>query len=378
MRNILHIINGYCGNKVYRNLVTILDSLGIRQLIYIPIRSLKDQSRFRNFELKNSIYYYSHIFKTLFDRLFFFRKIRKISRDIERNKDFSHDMLIHAHTLFSDGGVALSLHRKYKMEYLVAVRNTDVNFFYKYFFFLRGYGENIMLQAKQVIFLSPGYQETVLKKYVKTESREKIERKSMIIPNGTDAFWQDHIFQRIHANDLKIKLIYVGEIRRNKNIHNTIKAVELLRKGGLDIRLWVIGYGLNDEIGYVRRIRKICDSLPYVDAVDQVQNQEALMQYYRDADIFIMPSFTETFGLVYAEAMSQGLPLIYSKGQGIDGYFGDGEAGYAVDPHDPEDIAGKVKEILQRYLKISNFCSVQAGQFNWDRIGAIYKSLYEP
>jgi glycosyltransferase involved in cell wall biosynthesis len=90
-----------------------------------------------------------------------------------------------------------------------------------------------------------------------------------------------------------------------------------------------------------------------------------------------MPSFAETFGLVYAEALSQGLPLIYTKGQGIDGYFRDGEVGYAVDPNDPEEIADRISMILRRYLEISNFCTAQAGQFSWERIGNIYKSLYE-
>lgn len=242
---------------------------------------------------------------------------------------------------------------------------------------MRGYGEKILLEAKQVIFLSPRYREEVLKRYVKTRNRKEIEKKSIVLPNGIDPFWQNHIFQRSHVNPQKFRLLYVGEIRRNKNLHNTIKAVGILREQGLDTRLWVVGFGLNDEQGYAAGIRKLCDSLPYVEAINTVHDHGVLMKYYRDADIFIMPSFTETFGLVYAEAMSQGLPLIYSKGQGIDGYFGDGEAGYAVDPHDPEDIAQKVQQILKDYLKISNFCSREAGQFSWDRIGNIYKRLYE-
>lgn len=376
MSGILHIMNGYCGNKAYRNLVAILDHLHINQLVYIPIRSLKDQSRFLNTGLENTVYCYSYIIKSVFDRFFFFHKIRKISRDIANNKDFSPGMLIHAHTLFSDGGVALRLHRKFGMPYLVAVRNTDVNFFYKYFFFLRIYGERILLEAKQVIFLSPAYKQVVLSKYVKPGNRDRIERKSHIIPNGTDPFWHDHVFRRIRVNESKIRLIYTGEIRRNKNLHNTIKAVGIIKGQGWDVQLSIVGYGLNDEMGYAGRIRKICDSLPYVESVDQIHDLEVLMNCYREADIFIMPSFTETFGLVYAEAMSQGLPLIYSKGQGIDGYFGEGEAGYPVDPHDPEDIARKVHQIMQSYLKISNFCSMQAGQFNWDRIGQDYKRLY--
>lgn len=55
-----------------------------------------------------------------------------------------------------------------------------------------------------------------------------------------------------------------------------------------------------------------------------------------------MPSFTESFGLVYAEAMSQGLPVIYSKGQGFDGQFAEGVVGYHVDAHDPEELCENI------------------------------------
>ena len=56
-----------------------------------------------------------------------------------------------------------------------------------------------------------------------------------------------------------------------------------------------------------------------------------------------MPSFPETFGLVYVEAMSQGLPIIYTKGQGIDGYFEDGKVGYPVNTKDSNDIVKKLR-----------------------------------
>ena len=45
-----------------------------------------------------------------------------------------------------------------------------------------------------------------------------------------------------------------------------------------------------------------------------------------------MTSLGESFGLTYAEAMSQGVPVIYSKGQGFDGQFKEGVVGYHVDP----------------------------------------------
>jgi glycosyltransferase involved in cell wall biosynthesis len=377
MNGILHIINGYTGNKAYKNLVTTIDSLGIRQWIYIPVRNPGEQSRYQNFDLKKTAYTYSYIIRSIFDRIFFFRKIRKISRDIERNEHFSPDMQIHAHTLFSDGGVALSLHRKHQMKYLVAVRNTDVNFFYKYFFFLRRYGEAILCEAKQVIFLSPAYRERILNRYISEKNRTKIRQKSMVIPNGTDPFWQENIYYRNEFNSKQIRLLYVGEIRRNKNLQAPLSAIRLLRDRGSDVRLSVVGFGLNDENNYARRIRKLCETLDDVNLFDQVQDKEILMKHYREADIFIMPSFAETFGLVYAEAMSQGLPLIYSKGQGIDGYFTDGEAGYAVNPRNPEEIADKIQKILEGYKEITRFCSSQALLFSQERIVMIYKTLYE-
>jgi glycosyltransferase involved in cell wall biosynthesis len=58
--------------------------------------------------------------------------------------------------------------------------------------------------------------------------------------------------------------------------------------------------------------------------------KEKLLNNYRNSDIFIMPSYNETFGLVYIEAMSQGLPIIYTQNEGVDGYFKEGSVGYSV------------------------------------------------
>ena len=111
--------------------------------------------------------------------------------------------------------------------------------------------------------------------------------------------------------------------------------------------------------------------------VDQISDKNELLKHYRECDIFVMPSFTESFGMVYAEAMSQGLPVIYTKGEGIDGYFEPGEAGFAVDPGKPEEIVQAVQNITGRYMEISGFCSEKSDLFNRDRIGLMYKELYQ-
>ena len=101
-----------------------------------------------------------------------------------------------------------------------------------------------------------------------------------------------------------------------------------------------------------------------------------LLERYREADVFVMPSFFETFGLVYLEAMSQGLPLIYSKDQGFDGFYTDGRIGYAVNPSDTDGIADKINIIFENYEAISMNCIEEVHGFSWDAIASAYMGIY--
>ncbi len=90
-----------------------------------------------------------------------------------------------------------------------------------------------------------------------------------------------------------------------------------------------------------------------------------------------MPSIHETFGLVYAEAMSQGLPVIYSKSQGFDGQFEDGTVGHVVNSLDHNDIAEKIIKIFYDYETKSKNCIELFHKFDWKTIACEYLSLYE-
>ena len=90
-----------------------------------------------------------------------------------------------------------------------------------------------------------------------------------------------------------------------------------------------------------------------------------------------MPSIHETFGLVYAEAMSQGLPVIYTRGQGFDGQFNEGEVGYSVEASDSKEIAEKILEIVDNYGEISRMSRESCKMFNWNIIAENYNALYK-
>jgi glycosyltransferase involved in cell wall biosynthesis len=102
-----------------------------------------------------------------------------------------------------------------------------------------------------------------------------------------------------------------------------------------------------------------------------------LLNHYRQANIFVIPSRTESFGLVYAEAMSQGNPIIYSRGQGFDGFFENGTVGFAVDPFNVEEITAKVVEISKKYSFFSTNALSMVSQFRWDNQVKKLKNVYQ-
>ena len=90
-----------------------------------------------------------------------------------------------------------------------------------------------------------------------------------------------------------------------------------------------------------------------------------------------MLSKKETFGLVYLEAMSQGLPLIYSTGTGIDGLFTEGEVGFAIDPDSPGDIYSAIQRIISDYQAMSKRCIKESMGFSWENISNKYFEIYK-
>src|SRR5699024_10841365 len=144
---------------------------------------------------------------------------------------------------------------------------------------------------------------------------------------------------------------------RRKNIESIINAMKVLKKEkNLTAELTVVGK-IKDQ-KYYNELQNV-DEFNHINFVDKIK----LIQLYMKSDIFIMPSFTETFGLVYAEAMTQGLPVIYSAGQGFDQQFEEGTVGYRVDPNDVNDIAQNIYRIFHERDKISLSCIRQVDKF---------------
>lgn len=363
---ILHINSYYSVSNFYKNLYDKQIENGLDIDVYVPVSTAKDTS---DLELGK----YSKISQNhnKYDRLFFHIKHNKIYKDIIKQYKMNEYPILHAHSLFSNGYIAYKLNKKYKIPYIVAVRNTDINVFFKKMKHLRRLGVNILRNAEKVIFISKPYKEYTMEKFIPSKYKEEIESKSIVIPNGIDKFWIDNkVTTKEKPRENEINIIYVGVVNSNKNIETTTKACEILIKQGYKVNYKIIGK-IKDK-----KYNDFIKKYPFIKYISHCPKEE-LIKHYRSSDIFIMPSKHETFGLVYAEAMSQGLPLIYTRGQGFDGQFEEGEVGYSVECDSQNDIADRVKDIISNYGNMSFNCIEKVDKFNWDKMDREYLKLYK-
>ena len=368
---VFHINGNYIYSSVHRAMIHHMDSVGIENHVFVPVFEGTNEQR----DLGGNVCVRECFRK--WDRLWFGYKQNKILRAArEVIADIPACDLIHAYTLFTDGNCAMRLSRQLGIPYVVAVRNTDVSVFFKYMVHLRKKGIEILEGASTVFFLSSAYRDFVISKYVPPGMRDVILAKSVLIPNGIDDFWFENRFDRNAAADQhrietekRVDALYVGEINENKNLLLTARAIRQLNEKGWQIRYTAVGKVI--DIGILEKLQQydfFCHVPP--------KSKEELLSEYRKADIFVMPSLTETFGLVYAEAMTQGLPVIYTRGQGFDGQFPEGTVGYSVDSHDAAELAEDIEKICDRYAELSGNCIDAVRRFRWDTIVLSYLRIY--
>lgn len=367
----LHINSNYLTSKLHENLLDRLENEDLHNTVFMPIKKETKE----NFLYQSKHEVYSPVSFHSLDKYIFSFKQRKIYKQLHEQINLEEYNLVHAHTLFTDGNIAYKLNKEYGIPYVVTVRGfTDIDGFFNKRINLRKRGRQILKNASNIIFLSDTNRQELLKNFIKDDSlKNEIVNKSFVIPNGIDGLYFEYKgTPKKLLNEGLIKFIQVGQVTQRKNGLGSVYAVrKFIEKTGLEAELLFIGKIVEED--YANKIKEV--GKDFVSYKPPVGIKE-LINIYRENDIFIMPSFSETFGLVYPEAMSQGLPVIYTKGQGFDGQYEDGEVGYPVEARNQDDILEKIEWIIEDYDKISDNAINAIDKFNWDRLSEKYKKLY--
>lgn len=369
---ILHVINSFATNRLYVHLIGLLGTHKVPQIIYSAVRTEKE-ARYRPDELGN-IPIFSHLILKRPDVLFFRRKIRKIRDDILSHIDLTDIELVHAHTLYSDGAVGLKLKQEYGIPYIVAVRAGDVTAFARLRPDLAAIRNQVLREAQTVVFLSPTLHQQ-LNRHLDSQLQDVVSRKAVTIPNGIDPFYLENPpLSESADDDATLKILYIGKLIEQKNLISLVKAANLLSRNR-NVKLTIAGSG---EMG--PKIDKMTASgeYPFLNRLGEIREKETLVKLYRSHDVFVMVPKQETFGLVYIEALSQGLPVVFAANEGIAGYLeGKHFAEPVTDITDIREIADAIKHIAQRKNKQLSEEGVRfARKFDWNEIILQYLELY--
>jgi len=144
------------------------------------------------------------------------------------------------------------------------------------------------------------------------------------------------------------------------------------------LRVHVVGAPSGSGLEAPEQLQKLAGSLGIADVVQffPPQPPERLADHYRAADVTVVPSHSESFGLVALEAQACGTPVVAAAVGGLRTAVRDGVSGVLVDGHDPRDYAAAVLAVLARPELLSAGARRHAGLFSWDRTADALVTAY--
>ena len=218
------------------------------------------------------------------------------------------------------------------------------------------------------------------------------DRKLTIIPPGVDA---SH-FYPIPSDEAKMvvglkpdarMILFVGRIEPLKGVDTLIRAMSCLKLNDPEhpVHLAIIG-GEPDASpqqmsAEMARLQKLCDEL----ALDQTvvfmgkRDQDKLPYYYSAAEVLVMPSHYESFGMVALEAMACGTPVIASEVGGLGFLVQNGETGYTIPNGDPDVLCEKLSMLLNDVslrTAMGQRAAQYAQSYTWDKIAVQIVNVY--
>ncbi len=217
-------------------------------------------------------------------------------------------------------------------------------------------------------------------------------KKLVVIPPGVDV---SH-FYPIPADEARSyiglkpedrMILFVGRIEPLKGVDTLLEAMSCLQmKESRPVHLAIIGGDpaaspemMNAEMA---RLKNLCEVL----GLDQsvvflgVRDQDKLPYYYSAAEVVVMPSHYESFGMVALEAMACGAPVIASEVGGLAYLVRDGETGFTIPAEEPETLCEKLSWLLnddELHAKMSAQAAAYAQDYAWEKIAKQIVDVYE-
>lgn len=271
------------------------------------------------------------------------RSLRQVVKKIKKAQranliDLNSIDIIHAHKLTYEGYIGFLLSIELNRPLLVSLRQTDFRVL-RYRPDLHKKIKKILVRSTCIFYIAP-YMKKAIKSLLGENFYEShVKDKLIFLPNIIN---EEHH----NCNVKQSKKFLFTALRmdrrsiKRKNIKNLFKVLTIYKDIEQDLYIAGDGKSLNVLKSWVNKY-KIAQRVKFL---GKIPNSE-MDRYYKEAMAFVMPSHSETFGLVYAESLLNGTPLLYSARTGFDGIFKN--VGVVVDSHSLVSIGNGLKDLIQ-------------------------------
>jgi D-inositol-3-phosphate glycosyltransferase len=176
--------------------------------------------------------------------------------------------------------------------------------------------------------------------------------------------------QSLGLHDEKV-LLFVGRVDPLKGIEQLIKTIPLLKNND-NLRLIIVG-GDENSRAELNELQRLAIELHIGESVNfrGMVRQEQLPYYYSGADVCVVPSYYESFGLVALESLACGTPVVAADVGDLRNIIHQGETGYVVENNSPEKLAAGIETLLSnQQLDAGWTLSIRASvsRFDWSEI----------
>lgn len=220
---------------------------------------------------------------------------------------------------------------KYKMPYIISPRGS----LYPLTFNKKSWKKfpYYQIAAKKMIQMANAIHYTVEDEKRQTNENLGINNYSIIIPNGLDLqkfrnlYYKTKLIENYpHLKDKKI-ILFLSRINWIKGLDLLIKAYYKIIKERNNLHLLIVGD--DDGDGYRKKVEEWVNNYGISSMVTftGTLTDDDKLEAYAGSDLFVLPSYSENFGMVVVEAMACGLPVVISNKVGISKEIGEGKAG---------------------------------------------------
>lgn len=187
------------------------------------------------------------------------------------------------------------------------------------------------------------------------------------------------LLRSIRDDESPLKLLYIGRFEERRNLPFVIDVFSAVLARCPAARLYMIGTGDADYVQMVERHMEETGTAGHIVRQERME-QQYLAQVYRSADIFLLPTHYEIFGMVLLEAMYYGNAVLTTRNGGSDTLIRDGENGFVLDAEDPSVWADRILQLYdapeERALIGCSAHRTVAEYFTWDALADRFLEAY--